>query len=244
MAKSERERAKTFLSENNNAKLNDFINGYYTMATLTKEAGVDRSMLYLAMSDLDPNATKKRKEIKFDILKDLVEQINVCIPYEHMDIDLERLMGKDSDFVNKPIATQKRRISDLRYRTSQKQIDFDKDFEFILQKKVNAWYRNYLIHKEIEERVAIPSDIAKKYGVDPRKVYEINAFFDENPNQHNIKKKGVTLEQKQRFLENVKMFEEHEAGIDITDLSKKYELDEDLVKRIISSVEEAKMQLK
>ena len=75
-------------------------------------------------------------------------------------------------------------------------------------------------------------------------MYEINAFFDENPNQHNIKKKGVTLEQKQRFLENVKMFEEHEAGIDITDLSKKYELDEDLVKRIISSVEEAKMQLK
>ncbi|MDW4023654.1 hypothetical protein QI305_12060 [Staphylococcus saprophyticus] len=244
MKTNTRESAKKFLSKNNYARLNDYINGYYTMATLTKEAEADRSILYLAISDLDPNATKKRKEIKFDILKDLVEKINVCIPYEHMDIDLERLMGKDSDFVNKPIATQKRRISDLRYRTSQKQIDFDKEFEFILQKKVNTWYRNYLIHKEIEEKVATPYKIAKKYGVDPRKIYEVNDFFNVNATENKIKKNGVTLEQKQRFLENVKIFEEHEAGMDINDLAKKYELNEDLVKRIISSIEEAKMQLK
>jgi len=244
MAKNDRTRAKNFLSENNRERLNDYINGYYTMATLTKEVDVDRSILYLAISDLDPEATKKRKEIKFDILKDLVEKINVCIPYEHMDIDLERLMGKDSDFINKPIATQKRRISDLRYRTSQKQIDFDKDFEFILQKKVNAWYRNYLIHKEIEEKVATPYKIAKKYGVDPRKVYEINAFFDGNPTESKVKKSGVTLEQKKQFLENVKIFEEYEAGMDITELSKKHKLNENLIQRIVLSIEEAKKQLK
>lgn len=245
MANNDREKAKNFLSENNRERLKDYINGYYTVATLTKEADVDRSMLYLAISDLDPDATKKRKDIKFDILKDLVEKINLCIPYEQMGLDLERLMGKDSGFINKPIATQKKRISDLRYRTSQKQIEFDKDFEFILQKKVNAWYRNYLIHKEIEEGVVTPYKIAKKYGVDPRKVYEINSFFAKDSDENKTKKNGVTLEQKQRFLENVKIFEEYEAGVDITKLSSKYDFNkEDLVQKIISSIEEAKSQLK
>lgn len=243
MANNDREKAKNYLSENNRERLNDYINGYYTVATLTKEAGVDRSILYLAISDLDSNATEKRKEIKFGILKDLVEKTNVCIPYEQMDIDLERLMGKDSEFVNKPIAIQKKRISDLRYRTSQKQIDFDKDFEFLLQKKVNAWYRNYLIHKEIEQGEVTAYKTAKKYGIDPRKIYELKNFFDENTQNKPTKKNGVTLEQKQRFLENVKIFEDYEAGTKIDELASKYKLSDDLIEKIIASIEVAKKQV-
>ncbi len=243
MANNDRERAKNFLSENNREKLNDYISGYYTVATLTKEADVDRSILYLAIADLEPNATETRREVKLNILKDLVEQINVCIPYEQMNVDLEKLMGKDSDFVSKPIATQKKRISDLRYRTSQTQIDFDKDFEFILQKKVNAWYRNYVIHSEIEMGEETPYKIAKKYGVIPRKVYEINSFFDEKTKDANSKESGITFEQKQRFLENVKIFEDYEAGTKILELSKKYELSEALVEKIVSSIKIAKKQL-
>ncbi|MGJ7589037.1 hypothetical protein [Staphylococcus shinii] len=243
MSNYDREIAKNFLSKNNKEKLNDYINGYCTAATLTKEIVVDRSILYLAISDLDSEATNKRKENKLKTLKELVEMVNLCIPYEQMNLDVERLMGKDSDFLNKPIATQKRRISDLRYRTSQKQIDFDKDFEFILQKKVNKWYRNYLIHKEIEEKVATPYKTAKKYRVDPRKVYEINAFFDEKPNEHKIKKTGVTLEQKQRFLENVKIFEDYEAGHNISELASKYTLSDALIEKIIASIEFAKKSL-
>ena len=243
MANNDREKAKNYLSENNRERLNDYINGYYTVATLTKEAGVDRSILYLAISDLDSNATEKRKEIKFNILKDLVEKINVCIPYEQMDIDLERLMGKDSEFVNKPIATQKKRISDLRYRTSQRQIDFDKDFEFLLQKKVNTWYRNYLIHKEIEQGEVTPYKIAKKYGVVPRKVYELNNFFDKNSQDESTKKNRITFEQKQRFLENVKIFEDYEAGTKIAGLANKYKLSDDLIEKIIVSIEVAKKKL-
>lgn len=243
MSSHDREVTKKFLSENNKEKLNDYINGYYTAATLTKEIAVDRSILYLAIADLDPNATEKRREVKLNILKDLVEQINVCIPYEQMNVDLEKLMGKDSDFGSKPIATQKKRISDLRYRTSQTQIDFDKDFEFILQKKVNAWYRNYVIHSEIEKGEETPYKIAKKYGVIPRKVYEINSFFDEKTKDADSKKSGVTFEQKQRFLENVKLFEDYEAGTEILELSKKYELSAALVKKIISSIKVAKQEL-
>lgn len=243
MSSHDREVTKKFLSENNKEKLNDYINGYCTVATLTKEIAVDRSILYLAIADLDPNATEKRREVKLNILKDLVEQINVCIPYEQMNLDLEKLMGKDSDFVSKPIATQKKRISDLRYRTSQTQIDFDKDFEFILQKKVNAWYRNYVIHSEIEKGEETPYKIAKKYGVIPRKVYEINSFFDEKTKDANSKESGITFEQKQRFLENVKIFEDYEAGTKILELSKKYELSEALVEKIVSSIKIAKKQL-
>lgn len=243
MSKHDREVTKKFLSENNKEKLNDYINGYCTAATLAKEVVVDRSILYLAISDLDSEATTKRKENKLKTLKELVEMVNLCIPYEQMNLDVERLMGKDSDFINKPIATQKKRLSDLRYRKSETQIDFDKDYEFVLQKKINTWYRNYLIHKEIEQGEQTPYKIAKKYGVDPRKVYELNKFFDENSQGEPTKKNRITYEQKQRFLGNVKIFEDYEAGNTVSELASKYTLSDALIEKIIASIEVAKKKL-
>lgn len=243
MANSKRERAKNYLSENNRERLNDYINGYYAVPTLSKKADIDSSILYLAISDLDPNATEKRKEIRVSVLRDLVKKINMCIPYERMDLDIERLMGKDSDFLNKPIAIQKKRLSKLRIENSQKQIDFDKDFEFLLQKKVNTWYRNYLIHKEIEQGELTPYKIAKKYGVDSRRVYELNNFFVEIPQDQSTKKIGVTFEQKKRFLENVKIFEDYETGNNVSELASKYKLTEELIEKIVASIEVAKKSL-
>lgn len=240
MKNNNRENAKQFLSKNNREKLNDYINGYCTVATLTKEIGVERSIIYLAISDLDSEATTKRKDNKLKLLKELVEMINLCIPYEQMHLDVEGLMGKDSDFINKSIATQKKRLSDLRYRRSETQIDFDKEYEFVLQKKINTWYRNYVINNQIREGVETPYKIAKTYGVDPRKVYEVSTFFDEKPQEMSGKKTRISKEQKQRFLENVDIFKAYEAGTQLPILAKKYDLNETLIGKIISSIEVAK----
>lgn len=46
--------------------------------------------------------------------------------------------------------------------------------------------RNYLIHKEIEQGELILYNTAKKCGVVPRKVYELNNLFEETPPEKSL----------------------------------------------------------
>lgn len=240
MNKTDREKAVEFLNANKSEKLNEYIKGYVGASDLAKEIGVDRSIVYLAFEDIDKDTTKKREQNQYNILLSLVERINRCIPYQSMDIDSDGLMGKTNQPDNLTDELQKDRV---RRKLVKSNFDLkDKGYQFIIQSKIDNWYRDYLVHKEIQSGEETAYKIAKKYGIIPRKIYGLTKFFEDNKETGRFIKR-IPIEQQQVFVENIKMFEEYKNGSSVSEIAKKFSINEYLVEEVVDSLNKANDKL-
>ncbi|MEX2935987.1 hypothetical protein [Staphylococcus saprophyticus] len=237
---SERNRAIKELSNNNNKMLTDYINGYIGASELADEINVERSIIYLAIQDLDDHAVEKREKNYENILSKIVERIKRCIPYESMNVDIRGLMSGNNSFEDFPIQKQKslvgRRVERNTYGLSIN------GFQFVSQAKIDVWYRNYLIYEAYKLGESKPYQIAKKYGVIPRKIYDLIKYFKENEASGRIIK-GVPMDQQEVFIENIAMFNLYEDNVSIKDISDKYNIKEELTQEVIDSLKKAKSKL-
>lgn len=237
---NEREKAVEALSDNNKKLLNDYINGYSGASELAKQIGVDRSIIYLAIEDLDDQAVEKRENNYENIISALVERVKRNIPYESMNIDIHGLMGGNNNFETFPIAKQKSLVS-RRIERNTFGLSIE-GFQFVSQGKIDVWYKNYLIYEAYKLGESKPYQIAKRYGVIPRKIYDLIKFFNENSDSGRFIK-GVPMKQQEVFIENVAMFKDFEDGVSINDIASKYNVKKALVKEVIDSLKKAKSKL-
>lgn len=240
MEKTMQEKAVELLSENEYKKYNDFIKGYVTGTELKSEFNITREILYLAFKDIDPLTIKKREEHQKKLQIAFVEKINRCIPFEAMNIDLEGLLGK-------AYMSEQHTVSELKGKVRNKLINsgFELDtkgFQFALQSSIDIWYRDYFVKKELEIGKETPYEIAKKYGIIPRKIYGYVKFFEENKDEDRFIKR-IPIEQQRVFEENIKIFQEYENGKRVKDIAQQYKIDPILVNEVISSLKVAKEKL-
>lgn len=240
MTKTMQEKAVDMLSENNYKRYNDFINGYITGTELGAELNIKRELLYLAFKDIDPLAVKKREENQLKLQEELVEKINRCIPFEAMNIDLDGLLGQS--YMSKQHA-----VSELKGKVRNKLINsgFELDikgFQFTVQSSINTWYRDYFVKKDLENSNQTPYEVAKKYGIIPRKIYKYVKFFEENKDEDRFIKR-VPIEQQHIFVENINIFQEYKNGNSVNEIAKQYNIKEALINEVISSLEIANEKL-
>jgi Mor family transcriptional regulator len=237
---NEREQAVEALADNNNKMLNDYINGYSGASDLAKKIGVDRSIIYLAIEDLDNQAVEKRENNYENIISALVERIKRNIPYESMNVDIHGLMGGNNNFETFPIPKQKSLVS-RRIERNKFNLSIE-DFQFVSQGKIDVWYKNYCVFEAYKSGENKPYQIAKKYGVIPRKIYDLIKFFNDNKETGRFIK-GVPMKQQAVFVENAAMFKDFEDGASINEIATKYDVKKALVKEVIDSLKKAKSKL-
>lgn len=237
---NEREQAVEALSDNNNKMLNDYINGYSGASELAKEIDVDRSIVYLAIEDLDNQAVEKRENNYENIISALVERVKRNIPYESMNVDIHGLMGGNNNFETFPISKQKSLVS-RRIERNKFGLSIE-DFQFVAQGKIDVWYKNYCIYEAYKAGDSKPYQIAKRYGVIPRKIYELIKFFNDNKDTGRFIK-SVPMKQQEVFIENAAMFKDFEEGVSINNIVSKYNVKKALVKEVIDSLKKAKSKL-
>lgn len=240
MTKTMQEKAVDMLSENNYKRYNDFINGYITGTELGAELNIKRELLYLAFKDIDPLAVKKREENQLKLQEELVEKINRCIPFEAMNIDLDGLLGQS-------YMSKQHTVSELKGKVRNKLINsgFELDikgFQFTVQSSINTWYRDYFVKKDLENSNQTPYEVAKKYGIIPRKIYKYVKFFEENKDEDRFIKR-VPIEQQHIFVENINIFQEYKNGNSVNEIAKQYNIKEALINEVISSLEIANEKL-
>lgn len=229
------EKLKTYLTDDNNEMLNKYIKGYVSAAQITKDIGVMRNLFYAV--DI-PNMVENKEAYEAKVMSELVKRINRVVPFESMRIDKKCLLSRE-DISNFSISVQKDKV---RKRRNNYDVSFDKGFALVIQSKVTVWYRYYLMNEARKNTNEKPIDIARKYGMAISKIYEVMNFFEENEEEGRFLV-GISLKQQDVVLENIKMFEAYQSGIDIKEVSEKWNVEEPLVEEIIESLTIAKENL-
>lgn len=240
MKKTKQEKALEVLKKNEYEKYNDYVRGYIGATDIAKDIGIERTIIYLALEDIDPLATEKREKNQLKLLNDLVEKIERCIPYQSMHINEEELLGKKGLSEEDSVEVRKNKLR-LKILNSNHELN-KKAFQFVIQSKIDVWYRDYYIRKELFSKETTAYKVAQKFGIIPRKIYIMAKFFEENKKDDRFIKR-VPLEQQKVFVENIKMFEFYKKGFTAEDISKKYNVKLILVKEVIDSLEKANQKL-
>ncbi|WP_436962365.1 hypothetical protein [Staphylococcus shinii] len=229
------EKLKRYLTDNNDEMLKKYIKGYVSAAQITKDIGVMRNLFYAV--DI-PNMVEDKEAYEAKVMGELVKRINRSIPYESMRIDKNCLFARE-DISSLSISVQKDKA---RKRRNNYEVSFDKGFVLVKQSKVTVWYRYYLMNEARIKGNEKPIDIARKYGMAISKIYDTMRFFEENEKEGRFLV-GVSLEQQNVVLENIKMFESYQSGMDIKEISKKWNVEEPLIEEVIESLIIAKENL-
>lgn len=229
------EKLNNYLTKNDNEKINDFINGYITVGDIKDEADINHKYLvYYALKKIVPDAQEQREKIQLDLCLEMVERINQVIPFERMNLKhVKQLLGRKEDVELKP---EMMKAAITRKRNMYK-LEEDKGFDLVSQSRFQTWYKNVRVYRDVQNDEGNPSQIARRYGITPRKIYEKLNFFEENKDEGRIIS-TVSLEQQAVFLENIAMYDAYKEGLTIKDLSEQYNVQAYLIKEIIVSCDE------
>ncbi len=220
-----------YLTKNNREVLKEYEKGLVAVRDITKATNLDRHYFYNTIAEIDPHITERRKTHRLEIIKDLIKQIELCIPFEYIDINFDELFGKDSGFKDKTAKYQKTRLTNILVKNNYK----PEHFKFItIERTLTMWYRIYLMSQRILKGEETGYRIAKNYNVNPSEVYNLRDYMAENDNRI---LSAESLEQEQQFLKNVKMFEDYKTGSSIEDLESKYNLESKYINLIIESLD-------
>lgn len=234
------EKLNYYLTKNNNEKINDFINGYITVGDIKEEADINHKYLvYYALKRIVPDAQEQREQKQIELCFEMVERINQVVPFERMNLKhVKQLLGRREDVelkdeMIKAAITRKRNMYNL---------EADKGFDLVSQSRFQTWYKNVRVYRDIQNEEGNPSQIARRYGIIPRKIYEKLNFFEENKNEGRIIPR-VSMEQQGVFLENVAMYDAYNEGLTIKEISEQYNIQDYLIKELIISFEEVEEKI-
>lgn len=229
------EKLNKYLTANNNEKINEFINGYISVGDIKEEADINHKyLIYYAMKKIIPDAQEQREQVQKDLCLEIVERINQVIPFERMNMKhVKQLLGRKedveltNDFMKASI-TRKRNIYAL---------EADKGFDLVSQSRFQTWYKNVRVYRDVQNENGNPSQIARRYGITPRKIYQKLNFFEDNKEEGRIIA-TVSMEQQAVFLTNIAMYDDYKAGRSIEEISAEYNVATELVKEVIISCDE------
>lgn len=234
------EKLNNYLTKNNNEKINDFINGYITVGDIKEEADINHKYLvYYALKRIVPDAQEQREQKQIELCFEMVERINQVVPFERMNLKhVKQLLGRREDVelkdeMIKAAITRKRNMYNL---------EEDKGFDLVSQSRFQTWYKNVRVYRDIQNEEGNPSQIARRYGIIPRKIYEKLNFFEENKNEGRILPR-VSMEQQGVFLENVAIYDAYNEGLTIKEISEQYNIQDYLIKEVIISFEEVEEKI-
>lgn len=234
------EKLNNYLTKNNNEKINDFINGYITVGDIKEEADINHKYLvYYALKRIVPDAQEQREQKQIELCFEMVERINQVVPFERMNLKhVKQLLGRREDVelkdeMIKAAITRKRNMYNL---------EEDKGFDLVSQSRFQTWYKNVRVYRDIQNEEGNPSQIARRYGIIPRKIYEKLNFFEENKNEGRIIPR-VSMEQQGVFLENVAIYDAYNEGLTIKEISEQYNIQDYLIKELIISFEEVEEKI-
>lgn len=234
------EKLNYYLTKNNNEKINNFIDGYITVGDIKEEADINHKYLvYYALKRIVPDAQEQREQKQIELCFEMVERINQVVPFERMNLKhVKQLLGRREDVelkdeMIKAAITRKRNMYNL---------EADKGFDLVSQSRFQTWYKNVRVYRDIQNEEGNPSQIARRYGIIPRKIYEKLNFFEENKNEGRIIPR-VSMEQQGVFLENVAMYDAYNEGLTIKEISEQYNIPDYLIKELIISFEEVEEKI-
>lgn len=234
------EKINEYLTKNNNEKINDFINGYIAVGDIKNDSGINHKYLvYYAMKKIVPDAQEQREQVQRDLCLEVVERINQVIPFERMNINhVKQLLGRKADVELKP---EMMKAAITRKRNMYK-LEEDKGFDLVSQSRFQAWYKNVRVYRDMQSENGTPSQIARRYGITPRKIYEKLNFFEENKDEGRIIP-TVSMEQQAVFLNNIAMYDEYKDGQSIEQISKQYNVADYLINEIIVTCDEVENKI-
>lgn len=223
------ERMKRYLLDNRKKNYNKYIDGLIDVKTILSETDLPRHALYKAIDEIEPEATKIRKQnIEIRESKEINRIYNYMkegIPFEYMEFDKIALFGESSKYVKETNETiLKNRI----YHIVKKRIE-DVEYAFIKQDNLVSMVRRILAIKELEEGNSGFS-VSKKFGLHTSNVYRIQKQFQEN---HSYLP-DVNDTTANVILRNIEIYEKFLEGNKAKNLSKEYNIREEMIKLIIS----------
>lgn len=226
-----------YLTKNNHEMFNAYIEGYYTAKNLAEDVGLKRHSFYLAVQKIDPEYSNKRKAIREKRLNTIERCIKNLVPFEHMDVDIEALLGlenykkkQDANSVKISVSVQlKQNGNDL------------KGIKFMSWSTFLIWYKRYCIIKDIEESNPTIETLNKRYGLSKTKIRQTRDFYQSEGRVLF----NATPETESIFVRNLELYEQkcstnetHEA------LAQQYNVDLDIVPKIISSIKHAQNEVR
>lgn len=225
-----------YLTKNNHEMFNAYIEGYYTAKNLAEDVGLKRHSFYLAVQKIDPEYSNKRKAIREKRLNTIEICIKNLVPFEHMNVDIEALLGlenykkkQDANSVKISVSVQlKQNGNDL------------KGIKFMSWSTFLIWYKRYCIIKDIEESNPTIETLNKRYGLSKTKIRQTRDFYQSEGRVLF----NATPETESIFVRNLELYEQKRSS-NATDeeLAHKYNVDLDIVPKIISSIEHAKNEV-
>lgn len=226
-----------YLTKNNHEMFNAYIEGYYTAKNLAEDVGLKRHSFYLAVQKIDPEYSNKRKAIREKRLNTIERCIKNLVPFEHMDVDIEALLGlenykkkQDANSVKISVSVQlKQNGNDL------------KGIKFMSWSTFLIWYKRYCIIKDIEESNPTIETLNKRYGLSKTKIRQTRDFYQSEGRVLF----NATPETESIFVRNLELYEQKRSTNETHEaLAQQYNVDLDIVPKIISSIEHAQNEVR
>lgn len=226
-----------YLTKNNYEMFNAYIEGYYTAKNLAEDVGLKRHSFYLAVQKIDPEYSNKRKAIREKRLNTIERCIKNLVPFEHMDVDIEALLGlenykkkQDANSVKISVSVQlKQNGNDL------------KGIKFMSWSTFLIWYKRYCIIKDIEESNPTIETLNKRYGLSKTKIRQTRDFYQSEGRVLF----NATPETESIFVRNLELYEQKRSTNETHEaLAQQYNVDLDIVPKIISSIEHAQNEVR
>lgn len=225
-----------YLTKDNHKMFNAYIEGYYTAKNLAEDVGLKRHSFYLAVQKIDPEYSNKRKAIREKRLNTIERCIKNLVPFEHMGVDIEALLGlenykkkQDANSVKISVSVQlKQNGNDL------------KGIKFMSWSTFLIWYKRYCIIKDIEESNPTIETLNKRYGLSKTKIRQTRDFYQSEGRVLF----NATPETESIFVRNLELYEQKRSTNETHEaLAQQYNVDLDIVPKIISSIEHARNEV-
>lgn len=221
------------LIKNEEKLLNNYINGYYSAVDISNYYNLSRKDFYNAVNELSNRTkrqiTKERMDNKAMIIDNIIQQISLCIPFEQMKFEEERLFGKNSKYHNaKSNYDKKSRTNSLIFRHNK---DFD-EYLFINQKTFNSWYKKYLANEYLKNGKLNISQIGRNLNIKINQLYRLRDYVEVNPNQFLT---DVSKTQEDIFKSIIEIYNEYKNGYTMQDIAYSHKISLDYVDSIMNS---------
>lgn len=225
-----------YLTKDNHKMFNAYIEGYYTAKNLAEDVGLKRHSFYLAVQKIDPEYSNKRRAIREKRLNTIERCIKNLVPFEHMGVDIEALLGlenykkkQDANSVKISVSVQlKQNGNDL------------KGIKFMSWSTFLIWYKRYCIIKDIEESNPTIETLNKRYGLSKTKIRQTRDFYQSEGRVLF----NATPETESIFVRNLELYEQKRSTNETHEaLAQQYNVDLDIVPKIISSIEHARNEV-
>lgn len=229
------EKMITYLTKNDSEKFNGYIEGYYTAKNLAEDVGLKRHSFYLAVQNIDPEYSNKRKSIREKRLNTIERCIKNLVPFEHMDVDIKALLGVENYEKKKDANSVKITVS---VQLKQNGNDLE-GIKFMSWSTFLIWYKRYCIIKDIERSNPTIETLNKRYGLSKTKIRQTRDFYQaEGRVLFN-----ATPETESIFIRNLEMYDQiRSTNESYEELAHQFNVDLDIVPKIIDSIKRAEKE--